>query len=113
MAFRFLETGPLLDAELELVAPDARWVEPLLKACAHPESAGDPGATATTRSRVADFLRMAPGGHQPEDYTAGRIPSYHFWMRLRALPAGASPAGLQLPRWGQGSPPIEIAGGIS
>src|SRR4051812_19069348 len=50
MAFQFLETGPLVDAELELVTPDVQWVDQLLQACAHPRSASDPTAPTMTRS---------------------------------------------------------------
>src|SRR5204862_8310159 len=83
MGFTFLEPGPLVDAELELVAPDVRWVDPLMKSCAHPQCADDPAATSTTRQHVMDFLKSAPRGHQPADASFGRVPAYHFWMRLR------------------------------
>src|SRR5947207_6718988 len=106
MGFTFLEPGPLVDAELELVAPDVRWVDPLMKSCAHPQCADDPAATSTTRQRVMDFLKSAPRGHQPADASFGRVPAYHFWMRLRAIRADEA-RGFQVPRWGTGAPPIE------
>jgi tagatose 1,6-diphosphate aldolase len=98
MSFRFLDPGLLIDRELELVAPQARWVDPLLDACTHPLSIDDPSASATTRARVMEFLKSAPLGHQPADPKRGWVPSYHFWMRVH-------PA-LQ-------SPPVQIAGGIT
>jgi tagatose 1,6-diphosphate aldolase len=99
VAFAFLQTPALIDQELELVQPDARWVDALLATCSHPLSSNDPGATSVTRSRVMDFLRAAPSGHQPEDAERRWVPSYHFWMKLRPV------AGVQ--------PLVEIAGGIN
>ncbi|HEY7089346.1 MAG TPA: GNAT family N-acetyltransferase [Tepidisphaeraceae bacterium] len=98
MSFRFLETGPLIDKELELVAPQERWVDALMRACEHPLSAGDPNAQATSRARVTEFLQRAPLGHQPADPQRGWVPCYFFWMHLHSNPQ---------------PPPIEIAGGIS
>jgi tagatose 1,6-diphosphate aldolase len=98
MSFRFLDPGPLIDGELELVAPHARWIDPLLEACTHPLSIDDPAAQATTRTRVNEFLKNAPGGHQPADPKRGWVPSYHFWMRLHPAPQ---------------PPPVRIGGGIT
>jgi tagatose 1,6-diphosphate aldolase len=115
MAFRFLDHRPLIDGELELVAPDPRWVDPLLQAVAHPLSATDPSASGTTRDRIMEFLGLAPGGRQPADNGSGRVPSYHFWMHLHPMPADhlAQRAGPNTPQWGTGAPPVEIAGTIS
>jgi RimJ/RimL family protein N-acetyltransferase len=103
MSFRFLDPGPLVDGELELVAPHRRWINDLL-------AGSDPSSGKTTRQQVEDFLRVAPGGLQPADVGGGRVPAYHFWMRLH--PAYGNP----LPRWSGGqngaSPPLQIAGGI-
>ena len=111
MAFHFLDPGPLVDGELELVAPDVRWVDPLLDACAYPSSASDPGAAAMTRGRAIEFLRIAPAGRQQGNPNLGRVPTYHFWMRLlRVSRAGLD--GRPLPRRGEAPPPIEMAGGL-
>jgi len=103
MAFRFLDPGPLRDGELELVAPHHRWIDDLL-------AGADPAQARTTRSQVEDFLRVAPGGLQSPEIGTGRVPAYHFWMRLH--PAAQTP----LPRWAGGQigspPPLQIAGGI-
>ena len=109
MEFLFLDHGRLVDRELELVAPDARYVDDVLSACAHPMSAGDPQASAMTPQRITDFLRLAPGGHQRGD-SADRatVPSYHFWMRLSRIEAARGP----MPPWGAGDPPVRMAGGI-
>jgi tagatose 1,6-diphosphate aldolase len=112
MGFRFLDPGPMIDGELELVAPEHRWVDALLTACSHPQSADDPGASATTRERVSDFLRVAPRGHQPADNGFSHVPSYHFWMKLSPVCA-ADVRGGPLPRWGAAMPPVQIAGGLS
>lgn len=107
MAFGFLDPGPLIDAELELIAPDARWIDAMLRSCAHPLSASDSATAGMTRSRAMDFLRAAPQGRQAGDLHSGRVPSYHFWMRLRPLTAQPRMAP------GHGLPPVEIAGGLA
>lgn len=111
MSFQFLDPGPLIDGELELVRPDVKWVDALLAACAHPASAKDSGASATTRPRVVDFLRVAPGGNEPGNDKLGRVPVYHFWMHLRQLPMDRPHPG-RLPTWGYNPPPVTIAGGM-
>ena len=99
MRFTFLDPGPLVDGELELVVPEARWVDEVLASCAHPLTTRVAPADANmTRAKVLDFLRAAPRGRQAGDPTAGRLPAYHFWM-LAARGVGADP-------------PIRIAGGI-
>jgi Acetyltransferase (GNAT) domain len=119
MAFRFLDPGPLIDGELELVAPHRRWIDDLL-------AGSDPSQAKTTRSQVEDFLRVAPGGLQPAEIGSGRVPAYHFWMRLHPvseIPAttaqlNSPPASTMrpTPRWANGrpgcAPPVQIAGGI-
>jgi tagatose 1,6-diphosphate aldolase len=82
--FQFLDHGPLIDRELELVQPHERWVEPLLAACAHPLTQRDmpQEAEQTTRRRLMEFLDAAPLGRQPADPARGRVPAYHFWMRV-------------------------------
>lgn len=114
MQFRFLNPGPLIDHDLELVAPDVRWVDAILHACNHPgnhsdnhaASRGDERGGRITRTQLMDLLKVAPGGHQPADPGTGRVPAYHFWMRLH--PVEAPP----FPTWGPGVPPIGIAGTI-
>ena len=96
MAFRFLDPGPLIDRELELVAPSERWIDATLQTCAHPASAGDERCMHTTRGTLLDFLQIAPRGRQDGDGKS-RVPSYSFWMRL-------------LPQY---DPPVPIAGGCS
>jgi tagatose 1,6-diphosphate aldolase len=106
MRFTFLDPGPLVDGELRLIEPDARWVDDLLFA----QSQTDASATGTIgsggrgpidppwpRPKILEFLRAAPGGKQPGDPTTGRMPAYHFWM-LADPPVG--------------NPPVRIAGGL-
>ena len=95
MSFRFLDPGPLIDRELELVAPNERWVDSILMTCAHPLSIGDERCQSTTRQVLLDVVRHAPHGHHASDGT--RVPGYTFWMRL-------------LPQY---NPPVEMAGGVS
>lgn len=97
--FQFLEPGPLIDGELELIRPDIRWVDEAMRSCRHPlTQRKDPAQGATTRQQLVDFLNSAPRGLQTPD--SWRSPAYHFWMHWR-------PEGLFRP-----PPPIRIAGGI-
>src|SRR3954453_14124175 len=80
--FRFLDPGPLVDGELELVAPHASLAEEFVRTCAHPMSRAESGSLVDRR-QLHEFLRAAPRGRQDGDPSRGRAPSYHFWMRLR------------------------------
>ena len=98
MRFMFHDPGPLVDGELQLVAPEARWIDEVLASCAHPQTVRDAPADANmTRGKILDFLRAAPMGRQSGEPANGRLPAYHFWM---------------LTARGVGDPPIRIAGGI-
>ena len=94
MSFVFLDSGPLIDRELELVEPDVRWVDDVLSSCAHPMCRSDPSASVTTRQFLKDFLRKSPRGRYAGDVRENRVPAYHFWMRLGP----------------EATPPISIAG---
>ncbi|MGH7214293.1 MAG: GNAT family N-acetyltransferase, partial [Tepidisphaeraceae bacterium] len=48
-----------------------------------------------------EFLHAAPRGHEQGRATIGRVPSYHFWMRVRHAPDDRL-----------APPPLVIAGGI-
>lgn len=97
-AMHWFDPGPLIDRDLQLIAPDARWIDDVLAACHHPLTArDDPRQAGMTRQQLVDFLRAAPGGHDPGDPAAQRAPGYAFWMRLR-------------PEY---SPPVKFAGGCS
>jgi predicted acetyltransferase len=102
--FKFLDPFPLVDGELELVPPDPQWFESLLHACNHPLTVRDaPIDSKTTPKQLEQFLRAAPWGQEPSDTSAGRVPQYHFWMRIRQeVPP---PIGTVLP-------PVGIAGAI-
>ncbi|HYO09201.1 MAG TPA: GNAT family N-acetyltransferase [Tepidisphaeraceae bacterium] len=99
MRFVFLDPGPLIDNELQLVAPESRWFDEVLASAAHPLTVRDaPQDAQTTRQKLSDFLAAAPGGRQPGDPSSNRLPAYHFWMRL-AEPIGEAP-------------PVRMAGGM-
>jgi tagatose 1,6-diphosphate aldolase len=98
-AFQFIDPGPLVDGELELVAPDPVYVEEILRSCDHPLSRLEP-ACQTTRQQLVDFLRVAPQGLQRGDPERGRVPNYHFWMKLRRTPDCDA------------APPVTMAGGV-
>ncbi len=99
MRFTFLDPGPLVDDELQLVTPDARWIDDVLRSCTHPLTARDAPADANmTRGKIIDFLRAAPNGRQTGEPATGRVPAYHFWMLV--------PGGVGL------NPPIRLTGGI-
>ena len=98
--FRFLDPGPLIDGDLELVTPHERWVDDVLDACQHPLTRREaPAEARVTRQRLTDFLFATPGGRQPADPTKGWVPQYNFWMRLHDRPFRPAP--------------VRIAGGIS
>src|SRR4051812_18195154 len=98
MAHVFLDPGPLVDNELRLVAPDVCWVDEMVRSANHPRTLREmPQEPATTRSKLLDFLRAAPQGHQDADASTGRVPAYHFWM-LTDPPLG--------------DPPLHISGGL-
>ena len=101
MPFEFLEPGPLIDGELELVPPNAIYVDDVLAACRHPLTIryAQKEAEGTTRDGLQRFLRAAPGGREQGDPPRGWMPSYHFWMKLNPAP-------------GTRTAPIRIAGGI-
>ncbi len=110
MRFQFLESGPLIDRELELVAPQLRHIDEVLRSCQHPLTIRQsPGEAALTRQKLVDFLDIAPAGRQPADLSRGWVPAYHFWMQL------ASPLHLitsSLNHTTTSVPPITIAGGL-
>jgi predicted acetyltransferase len=96
--FTFLDPGPLLDGELELVAPDSRWINDMLASCQHPMTQlHDAEHARTSRTTLEQFLRNAPAGREPGEERKEKSPSYHFWMRL-------DPAS---------QPPIPMAGTVS
>jgi predicted acetyltransferase len=82
MSFQFLDPGSLIDRELQLIVPEARWTNEVLRTCAHPLGRGDP-TSKTTRLQIEDYLRAAPGGHFIRETSAGGVPQYLFWMRIR------------------------------
>jgi tagatose 1,6-diphosphate aldolase len=101
-SFRFVEPGPLVDGELELVAPHAAYVDDFVRTCEHPFTRREPG-TGVGRQQLMDFLRAAPGGRQPGDPSHGRPPSYHFWMRIGRRPFASRAPLIGLP------PPCDIS----
>lgn len=102
-AFQFIDHGPLVDGELELVPAQHRWVDDLLVGCRHPLTVAQmPRDASLTRDEVLAYLGRAPLGRSPGDWVSGRVPSYQFWMLLRHGPGS--------PRE---RPPLRIAGGVS
>jgi predicted acetyltransferase len=90
--FRFLDPGPLIDRELELVEPAHRWISPMLEAIAHPLTRQlAPKEAAMTREVIERFVDQNPLGRQHPDPDKGIVAQYHFWMRCRRLPGYAPP----------------------
>lgn len=97
MSSPFLEPGPLVDDDLELIAPHPKWIDDLLVACRHTLTRRHaPKEAETTRESIEQFLRLAPLGREPGNAARDWVPSYHFWMKLNGLDA-----------------PVPIAGGIA
>jgi predicted acetyltransferase len=82
-AFVFVDPGRLVDAELQLVAPDYAFLDDYLAS-----------APRVNRENLLRFLATNPKGH---DLFTPSLPVYHFWMRI-------DPAAY---------PPIPIAGTIN
>jgi tagatose 1,6-diphosphate aldolase len=79
--FRFLNPFPLVDRELELVAPSHLLVDGMLATLRHPLTQElEPEVAAMSRGQVLEFLAQMDGGRQPADLMLGRVPSYQFWM---------------------------------
>ena len=100
--FHFVDPGPLIDGDLELVAPDARLVDDVLLACTHPlTQLYAPVESQITREQLLQFVKNVPLGHDLGNASTGKAPQYHFWMRVRDE------------WWGKPkSPSIRIVGGI-
>jgi tagatose 1,6-diphosphate aldolase len=82
--FKFLDSGPLVDGELELVEPSHQWVDAVVAACRNPVSIEhSPALGETSRQQVLDFLKACPRGRQEGKGSAGLSPAYHFWMHVR------------------------------
>lgn len=81
-SFRFLDAGPLIDGELELVEPSPRWVESLLLTAAMPACRSDPAAQLN-RHDLLRFLEQFPRGRQRANPFRGHANGYTFWIRLR------------------------------
>jgi predicted acetyltransferase len=96
--FRFVDPGPLIDRELELVIPEERWIDGLLHTLHHPLTRQlAPRDAELTREQITRFVRDFPLGRQNAEPEKGMVPAYHYWMRLR-------------PEFG---PSVAIAGGIA
>jgi tagatose 1,6-diphosphate aldolase len=81
--FAFLDPGSLVDADLELVTPEMRYVEDVLAACRHPRTLSEaPDLAKVSRQGLLHFLDTAPMGRHAADPQRDNVPSYHFWMKL-------------------------------
>jgi tagatose 1,6-diphosphate aldolase len=99
--FQFLQPGTLRDGDLELVVPEARWVDDFLIACHDPLTHRDAyPLSCVSRQQLNQFLDLMPGGHEHGDPILGRVATYHYWMLWHDSPAGVPP-------------PLRMAGGIS
>ena len=82
--FQFLDPGPLIDGDLELVRPHAGLIGEVLASAQHPLTLRDAPADAkVTRLELEDYLKAVPGGRVPADLGRGRVPQYDFWMCRR------------------------------
>lgn len=94
--FKFIDLGPMVDHELTLVSPAQRYLDELLEA----EALSGTADLDDLRRRTEAFLEANPHGRQRADRLAGKVPAYHFWMRLDPR----QPAARQIP--------CRIVGGI-
>jgi len=95
--FKFLETGRLIDQELELVPPSEQWIDAMLAACRHPLSLEkSPALADASRQQFLEFVKSCPQGRQPANASAGIAPAYHFWMLVCDNPQPAIVGGINL-----------------
>jgi predicted acetyltransferase len=86
-SFKFLDPGPLVDEELELIPPTRDLADAFLASCRHPTTLQQsPDLAEMTRRQILDFVAACPNGRQEADPACGSLPCYHFWMRLRDHP---------------------------
>ena len=105
--FVFVDSPPgvLVDEELELVEPEARWIDEVLRACHHPHTQREmPQQARMSRAGMELFLRQQPRGRQKEEKAKGVLPGYTFWMRIRPEHFRGPAASL---------PPVLMAGSVS
>jgi predicted acetyltransferase len=81
--FQFAPHERRIDAELELVPPQEKYMEEVLAACADPLTRRDmPKEAAVTRTQLREMFENWPMGLQVADPIRGTVPAYHFWMRV-------------------------------
>jgi len=83
--FTFFPPSLLVDDDLELIAPDPKWIDAILRECSDPATVKlDPQLARTTRQSLLDFLHVTPGGRMLGDPSRGQATAfYQFWMRWR------------------------------
>jgi predicted acetyltransferase len=103
MTFEFLDVPQcfaLIDHELELVEPEARYLEEMLAACQHPATRELlPAQGKMQRTDLEKFLATNPRGRTVADLPRHVEAGYTFWMRMRdgmAPRDGRAPADLAM-----------------
>jgi tagatose 1,6-diphosphate aldolase len=84
-SFSYIDPGPLVDADLELIAPSAAWLDAVMAAQSDPATQEQmPAVAAITRDQQQKFLdSLAAPAFHAGDPDAHLVPSYHFWMLRR------------------------------
>ncbi|HEY1683266.1 MAG TPA: GNAT family N-acetyltransferase [Tepidisphaeraceae bacterium] len=83
MFFHFHDLGRLVDGELELLPPQVTLIDEVLRACWDTRTAEQmPRESSITREDLMSFIQAAPRGRQPGRSAEGRVPAYHFWLRI-------------------------------
>ncbi len=81
--FNFLDSGPLIDNDLELVAPSRQWLNSVLAISQHPQTIEQaPDLAQISRDQLLEFIDSCPNGHQAAGASRAAVPTYHFWMRV-------------------------------
>ena len=82
--FSFYPQQSFVDDDLELIAPDPKWIDAILRECSDRQTrAIDPHLAQTTRQSLTDFLIAAPCGRVAGDLKRHVVPASHFWLRWR------------------------------
>jgi predicted acetyltransferase len=81
--FEFLDAGPLVDGDLQLVAPTASFIPDVVASRQHPlTQQSDPALAAAGDTWLRQFVQNMPNGR--ENGPLG--PTYHFWMHSTSGP---------------------------
>ena len=82
--FDYIDPGPLIDGELELVPAAEAWLDAVMAAQNHPLTREQmPRDADIPRQKQLNFLSRLEKGFDPGDEDGPQSPAYYFWMHQR------------------------------